>query len=139
MIGVLGGHQVINTDVQSSFDWILISEKGLPILSLQSVQKHLNFSNRQMGLLVNMSESTFQRRVKLQATLSKDETERTIQLSALIAKGLAVFEDNEDFQRWLNTPNLSLGGRVPNQLLGSAIGLELLHEVLIRIEHGIYA
>ena len=62
-----------------------------------------------------------------------------LQHSAIITKGLDVFENMADFQHWLETENRALNGEIPFKLLAFSKGEERVLEVLGRIEHGIYS
>ena len=89
--------------------------------------------------MLNLSESTFQRRVKNKSLLSVGESEKVVDFSKIIAKGVDVFEDESDFKTWLESPVLALGNKKPIDLLVSSIGREEVLNVLFRIEHGIFS
>ena len=139
IIDILGGQKVFNQRVDSFLSIIEITEKGFPISVAQRVQKRLNLSNKQFSEMLNLSESTFQRRIKNQSLLSAGESEKVVDFSKIIAKGVDVFEDELDFKTWLESPVLALGNKKPLDLLGSSIGREEVLNVLFRIEHGIFS
>ena len=139
IIDILGGQKVFNQSVDSFLSIIEITEKGFPISVAQRVQKRLNLSNKQFSEMLNLSESTFQRRIKNQSLLSAGESEKVVDFSKIIAKGVDVFEDELDFKTWLESPVLALGNKKPLDLLGSSIGREEVLNVLFRIEHGIFS
>jgi putative toxin-antitoxin system antitoxin component (TIGR02293 family) len=89
--------------------------------------------------MLNLSESTFQRRIKSKSPLSTAESEKVVDLSRIIAKGIDVFENEEELKTWLNSPALALGNKKPLDILSSSIGREEVLSVLFRIEHGIYS
>jgi putative toxin-antitoxin system antitoxin component (TIGR02293 family) len=99
----------------------------------------MQFSNKEISELLAISESTLARREQSKRALTRDEGEKTIQLSAVMAKGLEVFEDEEDFRHWLETDNVALGGIRPKELLTSAIGRDQVRDLLGRIQYGIYS
>ena len=41
-------------------------------------------------------------------------------------------------KEWLEKPALALDGRIPRDLLSSASGTQLVRELLLRIEYGVY-
>jgi predicted DNA-binding antitoxin AbrB/MazE fold protein len=55
----------------------------------------------------------------------------------VVAHAVAVFGDEQKASHWLATPLLLLGDRSPSQLLETAAGVELVEQVLTRIEHNI--
>jgi len=52
---------------------------------------------------------------------------------------LEVFEDFDIAMRWLRTPNFSLGGQVPWDLLETVEGAELVKNTLGCIKYGVYS
>ena len=139
IIDILGGQKAFSQNVDSFLSFIEITEKGFPISIAQRVQKRLNLSNKQFSEMLNLSESTFQRRIKNKSILSAGESEKVVDFSKIIAKGVDVFEDEHDFKTWLESPVLALGNKKPLDLLGSSIGCEEVLNVLFRIEHGIFS
>lgn len=137
---ILDGERALGRVVTNWLDWLTIARTGLPIGAVRSVQRYLQFSNRDMSQLLAMSESTYQRRLKSPEVLLKgDEAEKTIELSSVVAKGLEVFEDETDFRTWLAAPLPALGGQTPRALMGSTLGRQQVLDLLVRIQHGLYS
>ena len=139
IINIMGGQKAFTQKIDNFLSFIEVTQQGIPISIAQTVQKKMKLSNKQFGEMLNLSESTFQRRVKNKSLLSPAESERVIDFSKIIAKGMDVFEDENDFNTWLNSPILALGNKKPLDLLTSSIGREEVLNVLFRIEHGIYS
>ena len=99
----------------------------------------MRLTNREMSEVLSIFESTLARREQAQKPLSRDEAEKAIQLSGVLAHGLEVFENETDFHHWLHTDNVALGGIQPQTLLPSALGREQVRALLFRIQHGIYS
>jgi putative toxin-antitoxin system antitoxin component (TIGR02293 family) len=55
----------------------------------------------------------------------------------VVAHAVAVFGDEKKASHWLATPLPLLGDRSPSQLLEDQAGIELVEQVLTRIEHNI--
>jgi putative toxin-antitoxin system antitoxin component (TIGR02293 family) len=66
-------------------------------------------------------------------------TDRILDLAKLYAHGMIVFGSIDNFNYWLNTPSVDLKGEKPIDFIHSRHGLELVDDVLGRIEHGIPA
>jgi putative toxin-antitoxin system antitoxin component (TIGR02293 family) len=49
-----------------------------------------------------------------------------------------VFGSEEKAEAWLQTPSSALSGQHPVDLLREAAGLEIVRELLARIDHGIF-
>lgn len=61
-----------------------------------------------------------------------------IALSEVYEKGMEVFENQSDFQDWLNAQIVSLHHQRPVDLLDTILGRKQLMRVLNAILHGIY-
>ncbi|GAA4010630.1 hypothetical protein GCM10022408_23730 [Hymenobacter fastidiosus] len=139
MVDLMGGPAIIPQVVHNELDLLAIAIKGISVQALRALQLRLRFSNKEISAVLGVSESTLARREQANKALTLDEGEKTIQLSAVLAKGLEVFEDEGDFHHWLNTVNVALGGIRPIQLLSSAIGREQVRDLLGRIQYGHYS
>ncbi|RCR66094.1 type II RES/Xre toxin-antitoxin system antitoxin [Larkinella punicea] len=134
----LGGEGLINHQVRHEFDLLAVAREGLPMDSITHLQKNMGFTNKTMSHILAISESTYQRRIRNQAKLNQDETEKAIALSEIYAKGMEVFEIKEDFEYWLNAKIIALQSQKPIDLLDSMIGRKQVLNVLNAILHGIY-
>jgi putative toxin-antitoxin system antitoxin component (TIGR02293 family) len=56
----------------------------------------------------------------------------------VVAHAMQVFGDRNKAVRWLRTPIPSLGDRTPEEMLTVEGGFEKVHQVLGRIEHGVW-
>ncbi len=139
IIELLGGKKVITSPVRNGLDLVQAAQAGVPVAAVRHLQRHLRFTNREMSEALSISESTLARREQAQGLLTRDESEKAIQLSAVLAHGLEVFENEPDFHRWLQFENPALGGLRPQVLLSSALGREQVREVLGRIQWGIFS
>ncbi|GAA4386272.1 type II RES/Xre toxin-antitoxin system antitoxin [Hymenobacter koreensis] len=139
VVELLGGSSLVRQAVHNELDLLALAARGLSIQSLRALQRRMQFSNKEISEFLDVSESTLQRRQQTKRALTRDEGEKAIQLSSVMAKGISVFEDEEDFRHWLETPNVALGGIEPKELLGSSIGREQVREILLRIQYGIYS
>lgn len=50
-----------------------------------------------------------------------------------------VFEDEEKAKQWLNRENRALNGAKPVLLLDTLTGINMVNDVLTRIEEGVYS
>ncbi|QJX48647.1 DUF2384 domain-containing protein [Hymenobacter taeanensis] len=139
MVDLMGGPAVIPQLVRNELDLLGVAIKGMSVQAVRALQQRLQFSNKEISAVLGISESTLARREQAQRALTLDEGEKTIQLSGVLAKGLEVFEDQDDFQHWLATSNPALGGIKPKALLSSAIGREQICDILGRIQYGHYS
>ncbi len=50
-----------------------------------------------------------------------------------------VFEDKEKVKHWMNKENRALNGKKPVQLLDTLTGINMVNDVLGRVEEGVYS
>ena len=134
----LGGELLIRHPVRHELDLMAVVESGLPIESLIHLQTKFGFTNKVMSQILAISESTYQRRIRAREKLTRDETEKVIALSEVYEKGMEVFENQQDFQEWLNAQIVSLQHQRPIDLLDTILGRKQIMRVLNAILHGIY-
>ncbi|RNI24172.1 DUF2384 domain-containing protein [Rufibacter latericius] len=136
----MGGAKNIGRVIHSRLDFIKASrEGGVSIAVVKSIQSRIHLTNKTMSRILEISESTLQRLIKEGRNLKKTESETAYDVSKVIAKGIEVFEDEEDFNEWLSTKNTALGEERPIDWMDSPIGREQLLDLLVSIEHGMYS
>lgn len=97
------------------------------------------FSIEDWSNFLHLSERTLQRYKKDDKHFDSLQSEKILQISMIYQRGLEVFGDQENFNTWLDTKNISLSNQKPKDLLDNAFGIALLDEILTRIEHGVLA
>lgn len=122
----------------SPIDLIQISRKGIKKSALSNLSKALNISMAQLAKLLPVTERTLQRRAA-NSLLNSTTSQQVILIGQLVTKGEEVFGNRESFQNWLKQPNTALGGYVPLDVLDTTIGVQLVMDVLGRLEHGVYS
>lgn len=61
------------------------------------------------------------------------------QISELYIQGIGIFQNNENFLKWMKLPITALGGMEPQELAEIPGGVSKIKDVLGRIEHGVYS
>ena len=67
------------------------------------------------------------------------QSERILQIALIYEEGIRVFGEAENFDQWLGSKVISLGGLVPKSLLDNNFGITLIRDQLGRIAHGVLA
>jgi putative toxin-antitoxin system antitoxin component (TIGR02293 family) len=134
---ILGGKEFSPDEPASSIDYISASSKGIPKQSIINLAEILNVPMKDIARLLNVSYKTLGRLQK-KDLLDPLESSLSIELANLAAKGMSVFEDNTRFNQWLKKENRALSGKRPFDLLNTPTGIKLVHQVLDRIEDGVY-
>ena len=108
-------------------------------------KKHVVFISTKFGLqqkdtaeLIGVSVRTYQRQ-KRTANITNAASENVLKLAELYETGLTTFDnDEESFHSWLTASVPALNNERPIDLLSSNLGIDLIKDELLRIEHGIY-
>lgn len=115
-----------------------LKNQRLKLSDLIRIGRKLDMTQDQMSSLANVSIRTFKSKSKT-SLLSVQISERILLLENLYITGLGVFDSNEDlFQDWLKSKIPALDNYTPNDLLTSLLGIDVVKEELLKIEHSIY-
>jgi putative toxin-antitoxin system antitoxin component (TIGR02293 family) len=82
------------------------------------------------------SMKTFQNYVTKNTLLDASTSEKLLKLFALYQKGAEVIGSIEEFAEWLTKPAYGIGNVVPQTIIDTATGIDLINEELVRIEYG---
>ncbi len=118
---------------------IMVAESGIPYGAFNHMTEQIPLSIGDWADFLHLSERTLHRYRKDKLKFDPLHSERILELVLLFRKGEIVFGSEEKYFIWLNSKNISLGGKIPKSLLGSAVGIGLIRDELSRIEHGILA
>ncbi len=118
-------------------DIITIARKGIEKKKLSDIKKFTSLTDRELASVLPISERQL---VRYEPThiLNKTITAHLIQIIELFHKGIKLF-GNDKFQMWLRTPNKVLGKNKPLELLDTSLGIEMVEDIIGRIEHGVYS
>lgn len=70
------------------------------------------------------------------SSLDAVTSEKLLKLFKLYGKGVTIFGSAEEFNKWMAEPAFGLGNQLPQNLLDTITGVELVSEELTRIEYG---
>jgi putative toxin-antitoxin system antitoxin component (TIGR02293 family) len=104
-----------------------------------SIAANIRINLAEWAHLLHVSERTLQRQKKEARAFQGLEAERIVDIALLFRKGRSVFGSENAFRQWLDLPCVAMGNIRPSSLLDCSFGIRLLHDELIRIEHGIFA
>ncbi len=96
------------------------------------------YSERELSDLV-VPKRTLARRRSENELLTVEETDKALRLRRIAALAEQVFADRAKAHRWMRKPKRSLSGETPLAFLASETGARVVEEMLLRIEHGIFA
>jgi putative toxin-antitoxin system antitoxin component (TIGR02293 family) len=113
--------------------------KGIAYNSFTNAVKNVPLTLKEWSGILDLSERTLQRYKKDKRAFDTLQSEKIVQVTLFIRYGRDVFGDENKFNLWLNTENLSIASVKPKELLDSSFGIDLLKDELTRIENGILA
>ena len=115
------------------------TREGVLRAKADEVARPIGLTDKEMARILNISERTLHR-LRPSERLDTNASERLLLLDVLIRHGLDVFDGRaEVFGRWLHGPLPELRQQAPVALLDTTTGFSMVHTVLGRIEHGVYA
>jgi len=112
------------------------SKKGLRAQAVFDLISLSEFSSPVIEKVLNKTIKTFTSYKKNQTNLDSTISEKLLKIFSLYDKGVAVFDNIDEFNKWIAAPSFGLGNMVPRDLLDPVTGIELVYDELIRIEYG---
>jgi len=110
---------------------------GLPVTVFGKLAAEIGTSQAVLGRIIGLPSSTLARR-RQSKRLSPDESDRLYRVASAYRNTLQLFEgDRTAAQRWLNQPAKALGGSAPIEYLDTEAGAEAVHDLILRLEHGV--
>lgn len=128
-IGVKGNGQV---NLQN------IAEQGLSKTSVNRLIKNSKLPTKYILRYLGISAQALGKKSDT-ARFSIPVSDRVLDIAQLYVHGINALDTLNNFNQWLNEPLPVLEGRRPIELIQSHYGLKIVDEILLRIEHGIFA
>jgi len=113
------------------------AEQGLPTGVIKILLDH-GLSTTEVDSVV-MPQRTLKHRKSRHEPLSREESDRAIRASRVLARAQMVLGTPERALAWMREPKQRFNGRTPFQLLVTETGGRLIDEMLIQIDSGMFA
>lgn len=126
-----------STDDNSILKLIDVIKKGINFSTFLAFSTKFSFSFSEWSSFLHISERTLLRYKKEKRIFDVTQSEKIVDIAILFNKGVQVFGDTSTFNKWIETDSIALGNRKPKEFIDSSLGISLLKDELIRIEHGI--
>lgn len=142
VVALLGGTLVLGRSLKDPLDAHEILLRGLPAQALTHLMDTLVVlkSSASLDKAVGMSVRTFQRRKERpDKPLSPEQSGRTWKFAEILARATDVLGSQDEAEQWLKRPAIGLDRRRPIELLATPAGVELVEQLLTRLEYGVYA
>ena len=135
-VAVLLGQK--KADFISPMDYYRFSKHGITKRAVINLSKNTKMPISYLTTLANINIRTLQRKTE-EEKLSTEVSERILQIAQIFSKGTEIFNSLEHFKDWLETPNISLDGEIPANLIPSRYGTQMVLDCLGRIQYGVYS
>jgi len=123
--------------LNSRIDLIKLSRQGISMKMLKGIIQFTSLTIKEIATLLPISERQLARYEDAHL-LRKDISSHLILLVELYERGFDVLGE-EKFKIWTRLANRALGGLQPIEVLDTPIGINMVRDILGRIEHGIYS
>ena len=134
----LGGSSLVGP-ITSEFDLINAGEKGIAKASVDELANYLGISRKVMAEdIFDLSVKTMERKSP-KDKMDRRTSAHALEIAKVMQHGYEVFEDEEKLKHWVNKENKALNGSKPVLLFSTLTGLNMVNDVLGRIEEGIYS
>jgi putative toxin-antitoxin system antitoxin component (TIGR02293 family) len=111
---------------------------GLKFSALESLQRRYQIPLAQLQSLLDISDRTLARR-RAQQMLSKAESDRLYRIARVGVRAEEVLGSTQAAERWLKELIPALGSETPLELLDTDEGVQMVNDILGRIEHGVFS
>jgi putative toxin-antitoxin system antitoxin component (TIGR02293 family) len=130
---------LLGLKVHSEVDLIERLEKGLTITAVQHLRAKAPLSDAETFQLI-APRRTLSRREAAGQTLTPEEADKTVRVARVTAHAHQVFAGQPKYAaEWLREPKAHLGNRAPLHVLATESGALAVEEMLVGIDHGIFA
>ena len=134
----LGGGSLVSP-ISSEFDLISAGQKGIAKASIDELANYLGISRKAMAEdIFDLSVKTMERKSP-KDKMDRRTSAHAIEIAKVMQHAYEVFEDEQKLKHWVNKENKALNGAKPVLLFSTLTGLNMVNDVLGRIEEGIYS
>lgn len=126
-----------NENINQRIDLIKIIRTGIPNSELERIKSFTTLDDNELSNILPISKRQLIR-YSPSHILNKEITSHLIQLVELFQKGYRLF-GTDKFNNWIRTNNKVLRNSKPIEIMDSSIGIELIEDIIGRIEHGVYS
>ena len=133
------GEEHIHKNIESTFDFIQIATKGINANIIKNFRDYFGLSLNQTAKMLDVSEPSIYRWSKSNKKLDRNVAVKLFEISELFFFGIEVFGNKDNFYKWLDLPNIALGGIQPRELIDIPEGITKVKDLIGRIEYGIFS
>jgi putative toxin-antitoxin system antitoxin component (TIGR02293 family) len=122
----------------TSYKKIETIKEGITKEELENLKEQTGLDYNVLAKILAVTKATLHNK-KGKERFDAFVSERILLLADIYSFGYTVFEDKENFNRWMKTPNRALGNEMPLNLAETIYGMEEIKNVIGRINYGVYS
>lgn len=107
-------------------------------LSVQEAATSYGMTKDHMAAMLGVSEKTYYNMMQ-KPLLDKERSDRFQFISQILESGEEAFGAKLNFSKWLKTPQPTLDGYIPIDMMSTITGANRVLQIIGRIKHGITA
>ena len=134
---LLMGGKLGVSKIRSGEDLSVLVEKRLSPTAVKSLVRS-GMSDAEVYQLI-VPRRTLAHRIAKHQLLSKDESDKAVRVARITAMAEQVFGEPERAWRWLRKPKQRFDGKTPVEMLATEAGARLVEEMIVQIDHGVFA
>jgi len=122
----------------TNFDKIAFVKTGITKDSLVAFKQTIDIDYDHLSQVLGTTKTTLHKK-QGDETFSASISEKVIALMDIYRFGYEVFGDRDKFNKWVMSPNRSLGNRIPLAVMDTVFGMDEVKSIIGRIKHGVYS
>lgn len=122
----------------SPFEKMSVVRSGISKGDLESLKAKTSMDYSELAKTLSVTRATLINK-KRGERFGLSLSEKILDIADLYAYGFEVFEDEETFKSWMDTPNKALNFQKPIDLLDNQFGREEVRNIIGRIDYGVYS
>lgn len=120
------------------FGYINKARRGLTKRNLLSLKKNTHLDLETLANLLDINPRTIQRRGD-DEPFKTSTSEKMLAIANLYTYGFEIFESNQNFIKWMNSPISALNNEMPISFLDTFYGINEVKNLIGRIAYGVYS
>jgi putative toxin-antitoxin system antitoxin component (TIGR02293 family) len=123
----------------SDFDYIKLGQTGITKRSIDNLAQHIGMSRKNVAeQIFDISVKTLERKTSTEK-LDKKISSHAVEIAKVLQHANEVFGDEEKVRQWINTKNAALNNNTPVSFFDTLTGMNMVNDILTRIEEGVYS
>ncbi len=122
----------------TSYQKMQIVRDGVTKTYLTKLKEETSLDYDALAQALSVTRSTLINK-KSDQRFSDHISERIIAVAELYSFGYEVFENKDNFNKWMFSPNQALSGAKPFEFMDNQFGREEIRNLIGRIEYGVYS